>query len=116
MSTVADAINYADAIRPNTFPVEVKLGWVNDLEENIQLNIHLLADTSVVYHEDATEDLIVTGRFSLYWSYLLAMIDMAHGETSKYQNSMNVFNQFMDAYTTWYANTEQPGQLTRYTV
>ena len=49
----------------------------------------------------------------IYWLYLAAMIDFAHGEYSKYQNSYALFDSAWADYVRWYARNFRPADNLR---
>lgn len=56
-----------------------------------------------------TEPLVAPPHHKIYYTYLMAMIDFANGEYSKYQNTMTLFNSFWGSFTKWYIDHYRPG-------
>ena len=44
----------------------------------------------------------------IYVTWLQAQIDMENGEYSKYQNTMQMFNEGFNSFVAWFANTYEP--------
>lgn len=54
--------------------------------------------------DGAQTELLAEAPFQkLYYTYLIAMIDLANGDYSKYQNSMVLFNSHLTCYSRWHA-------------
>ena len=107
-----DAISRVDGMKPNAFSNEVKVGWVNELENMVQTEIFLLAPEEMVeytWEKNAESELLVKKPYSkLYWIYLSAMIDFTHGEYKKYEKTMELFNTWLMEYQCWYARSFRP--------
>ena len=107
-----NVISRVDGMKPNAFSNEVKVGWVNELENMVQTEIFLLAPEEMVeytWEENAESELLIRAPYSkLYWIYLHAMIDFTHGEYEKYSQTMQMFNAWLQEYQIWYARTFRP--------
>lgn len=107
-----DVISRVDGMKPNAFSNEVKVGWVNELENMVQTEIFLLAPEEMVeytWEKNAESELLVKTPYSkLYWIYLSAMIDFTHGEYKKYEKTMELFNTWLMEYQSWYARNFRP--------
>ena len=105
-------ISRVDGMKPNAFSNEVKVGWVNELENMVQTEIFLLAPEEMVeytWEKNAESELLVKTPYSkLYWIYLSAMIDFTHGEYKKYEKTMELFNTWLMEYQCWYARSFRP--------
>ena len=109
---LSDVIRMADEIKPNAFPNEVKVAWLNEAEGMVQTEVMLFAIEDVITYtwpEDQTTELLVhPPHDKLYWTYLTAMIDFANGEYNKYQNTMQLFNAYFGEYMRWFAQRYRP--------
>lgn len=88
----------------------VFLMWVNELEADIQLKLWLLSIEDVIAHEDISEELLADAAHTIvYRLYLIAMIDLANGEYTNYQNNYKVFSDAYGDYKCWYIMKYHPG-------
>lgn len=104
-----EVIEYASKIKPHSFDNETLTVWVNECEGHIQTEVIGIAPVDVIsysYDENAETELILTPPHSkLYGYYLVAMIDFAHGEYQKYENTMKMYNACLDEYAKWFIRT-----------
>ena len=112
MATLQGVLELIDDIKPNAFSDEVKTAWVNEVEGLVQTEVFLLAVEDVVQYQwpaDSGAALLARPPHDkIYWVYLSAMVDFGNGEYDKYQNTMQMFNQFFGEYMRWYARTYNP--------
>lgn len=110
--TLGQVIALVDETKPNAFSGETKTLWLNECEGLIQTEVWLVAVEDVVsyrYAEDQETVLLVEApHCKLYEAYLSARIDYANGEYQKYQNTMQMFNEFYQEYMRWYASRYRP--------
>ena len=110
--TLSEVMTRVDEIKPNAFSNEVKTSWMNEVEGMVQTEVFLFNHVDVVqysYEEDKDKTLLVAPPHDkLYAPYLEARIDYANGEYNKYQNTMQLFNQFYGEFMRWYADTYRP--------
>ena len=112
MATLQGVLELIDNIKPNAFSDEVKTAWVNEVEGLVQTEVFLLAVEDVAQYQwpaDSGATLLAKPPHDkIYWVYLSAMVDFGNGEYDKYQNTMQMFNQFFGEYMRWYARTYNP--------
>ena len=112
MATLQSVLELIDSIKPNAFSDEAKTAWVNEVEGLVQTEVFLLAVEDVVQYQwpaDSGATLLAKPPHDkIYWVYLSAMVDFGNGEYDKYQNTMQMFNQFFGEYMRWYARTYNP--------
>ena len=110
--TINQILNIVDQIKPNAFPPEVKVMWLNEVEGYVQTYVHLLSSADVItydYSVDAETELLVPPPHNgVYWTFLTAMIDYGNGEYNKYQNTITLYNSYMQEYQRWYATVYRP--------
>lgn len=116
--TLKDLIKHVDDIKPNAFSPEVKTAWVNEIEGMVQTKVLLISDVETVFSYDWKTDKNVTlavdpPHDKLYAPYLMAKIDFANGEFDRYQNSMQMFNQFWNEFMCWFGDTYRPADIVR---
>jgi hypothetical protein len=121
--TINEAINKADALKPNNFSFEDKIGWLSTLD-------HTVMREMVETHEGG-EDIVFTGYNEntdpdtellapapydeMYLRWLEAQIDYANNEFGKYNNAITMFNTSYGAYFNYYNRTHMPkGKVRKY--
>lgn len=62
------------------------------------------AEAMLEFDGSNTELLAEAPFQKLYYTYLMAMIDLMNGDYSKYQNAMTLFNSHLTCYSRWKAN------------
>ena len=109
MRTVNDVITYVNDIKPNAFTEETLTEWLSECEGSIQTEILCIASGDVVTYSYAdnkdTELIVKPPHDKLYGFYLIAMIDFAHGEYKKYENTMQLFNAALSEFAKWFVRT-----------
>ena len=100
------AINRADALRPNLIPDEMKASWINDLDCRIAELMGKDAPADV-WPQDRTL-LMPAPCDSIYEFYLMAMIDLAQQDSALYFNDMTVFNSLYTDAKCWYRRNHKP--------
>ena len=109
---LSDVIARVDDIKPNAFTDATKTAWINECEGLVQTEVMLIAAEDVIqydYDADAQTELLVRPPHDkIYWAYLSALIDFANGEYNKYQNTMQLFNNYFGEYMRWYALRYRP--------
>lgn len=110
--TLRKLIAFIDDIRPNAFSDETKAQWVSECEGYVQTEVLLLAVQEVITYEvpdDLDHELLVLPPHDkIYMAYLAAMIDFANGEYQKYDNSMQMYNAYLQEYRRWFTARYRP--------
>ena len=114
--TIAEAINKVDALKPNTYSTEDKLGWLSTLDTRIMTQIietHELDEPIYFYGYDDPEDLeidlLVPAPYDeMYLRWLEAMIDYHNSEDDRYNNAIILFNNAYEGFKTHYTRTHMP--------
>jgi len=98
--TKGKIISVADSIRPNNYPMETKLEWVDILEK--QICRHMCRyDEADITPSPSTEDaaaVLDDEHLYMYAYYLVAMIDLGNQDVAMYNNSSAYFNTL---YENW---------------
>lgn len=113
--TIKEIIETADAMKPNAFTNDQKVGWLNKVEASIQTEIWLLPAADTVTYT-WTADQGKTPRAPAPWDdmylhFIIAMIDYSAGEYDKYSNTMQMYNSVYGAYLRWFVSTYDPAQV-----
>lgn len=117
--TLKEIIDRVDDIKPNAFDEATKTMWLNEVEGYVQTEILLLNVHDIIQYKwpeaENWELLVPPPHDKIYWTYLTAMIDFANGEYKKYQNTMQMYNEFIGEFTRWFARTYRPADRRRIT-
>ena len=111
--TIKEIIHKVDNARPNSFSSETKLNWIRQLDGKIALNVMLMDISEADRFQRAgleDEPLVSFPHDDIYELWLYAKIDFENGEYSKYQNSMEMYNEHYGAFVRWFAMTYAPAQ------
>ena len=114
--TIAEAISQVDALKPNTYTQEDKVGWLSTLDARVKkqvINAHKYHDSIFFYGYDSTADLetelLVPAPYDeMYLRWLEAMIDYHNGEDERYNNAIMLFNNAFDGYKKYYTRNHMP--------
>ena len=105
--TLKEIITMVDSVNPNAYPEEVKASWINEVEAYIQGEIYNLVPTDITAYVPYSECMdmelsLDAGYEKIYVSYLNAMIDFANKDFSSYNNTIALYNSYMEDYAKWY--------------
>ena len=99
---ITQALELANTIRPNELGDTVLTTLLTELEGALAVEIrgeHPEALTKPL----ANGELILPLPFdSVYWTYLVAMIDLAAKDVESYKASNALYSEARDAYAHWY--------------
>lgn len=116
MSTIKEIIERVDENKPNAFTTKQKVAWLSQLEGKVAadvllMNIPEIRQLEFKYPECLEHRPLVTyPHEDIYDLWLIAQIDYADGEYSKYQNSMAMFNAAYDNFACWFLSVYEPAQ------
>ena len=84
---VKDLLNLIKTGKPNSFSDEMLLGYINEIEAEVQDQMEIVPVTSYDLKLDMDKDLLVKPPYDkLYISYLKARIDYVLEEYENYEN------------------------------
>ena len=115
--TIQDAIELVDRLKPNQYPETLKIQWLSKLDGQIFDEVFAAHEGSAIesfagYNEDTPQDteLLVPHPFDtdLYSYYLQAAIDRENAETTKYNQSITLYNNAYLTFQNWYNRTHMP--------
>ena len=114
--TIIEAINKVDSLKPNTYIQEDKIAWLSTLDgiiKNEIIDTHEGTENISFngYDVDTALDtvLLVPAPYDeVYVKWLEAQIDYTNGETSRYENSMLMYNTAYSAFKRHYNRTHMP--------
>ena len=116
MATIREIIEQVDELRPNAFSEKLKLAWISELDGKIAADVMLMSIDDIrqieYTHPESMdiEPLVSYPHQGIYINWLQAQIDYANGEYNKYQNSMEMYNEYYRNFVRWFANTYKPAQ------
>ena len=115
--TINQAIALCDELRPNGYPRGLKIGWLSKLDGRIFHELLMThADCPVdgfTGYEDTTDgdtQLLVPAPYcdDIYNYFLQAQIDKENGETTRYNQSITMYNAAFRAYESHYHRCHLP--------
>lgn len=114
--TIAEAISKVDALKPNSYTPEDKIGWLSTLDHRVKTQIidaHVCEEPVAFYGYDSVYDqetmLLVPPPYDeMYLRWLEAMIDYHNSEDAHYNNAITMFNNSYDGYKKYYTRTHMP--------
>lgn len=110
--TQKEAIAMAGAVRPHALPEKLLVQFLRELEGRIAARIRREHAKPAVCTpvQGVNLTLSVPAPFDrVYWTYLVAMIDLTAGDTERYGVSRALFEEAFDAYARWYQQTGANG-------
>ena len=105
---IRDVITKVDDIKPNSYSEEDKLQWLEDIENKIhgEIVMQYVDPVEMTDFSDDESELIAPNPYdNLYISYIIAKIDFYNNETTRYNNSMIMFNEEYQAFINYYNRT-----------
>lgn len=112
--TVREILTMADGIRPNAYEDREKIYWLNTIEGRIYkeiLNVRDGYDDTFIPFEEGEEErelAIKVPYTDIYLYYLAAMIDIANGDSNRYNDTMVLFNTAWDDVAAYYRREYKP--------
>lgn len=115
--TIAEAISLVDKLKPNQYPPEMKIKWLDKLDGQIYREVIDTHENPVIgqfagYSDDTPQDteLLVCHPYDedIYSFFLQAAVDRENGETAKYNQTITLYNNAFLAYQNWYNRTHIP--------
>ena len=109
--TYKEAIALASAVRPHAVEEKLLLHFLTELEGRIAAEVrHEQVTGAVGTVRGMSQRLAVPAPFDrVYWSYLVAMIDLTVGDAAAYKASMALFKEAYKAYACHYQRTVGAG-------
>ena len=108
-------IKLVQTLKPPAFDKEILLMWVSECEGMVLSEVHLVSVADIEPFALGADGSLPTAELTapfpydkLYTQYVLAQIDYANGEYTKYQNSMQMFNATYTEYVHYVAEVLAP--------
>ncbi len=115
--TFRDVLDFTGSLRSIAYEEKILLRWLLELEGRMSVSVRGEAPGKVPsYSEgfDPSTPLLVAAPFErVYWTYLVAMIDLACGDKAAYGASYPLFLEAYEEYARWFARhkTNKKGEL-----
>ena len=109
--TVQDVLTNVDTVKPNSLDDGVKLMWLNEVENNVYKIMMLRKGSENLKKphlnlEDINREMLLPDEYSgIYTYYVSAMIDYSNAETTRYNNSMIMYNSKMSEFENYWYRT-----------
>lgn len=100
--TIKQAIRYVVNMEEPAFSDRMMLRWINLLEAEIQVKIHLLKPGQLKqYDQNQMEEILIAPPpfDKIYPEYLIWKIRQAQGEEERAQNQKEIYEKAWKAYT-----------------
>lgn len=116
-TTIQSTLEMVDALRPNTIPEQIKIGWLVTLDATLRHSVvkQHEAEGALILGTGADMDsspaatlLLPVPHHEMYHYWLCAQIDFALGEITRYSNSMALYNAAYDAFVSAYKAGHRP--------
>lgn len=114
--TIAEVISKVDALKPNNYTPEDKIGWLSNLDARVKTQIidaHE-SDAPIYFYgyadmmDQETELLVPAPYDEMYLRWLEAMIDYHNSDDDRYNNAIMLFNNAYEGYKKHYTRTHMP--------
>lgn len=114
--TIREAIDRVDVMRPNTVADTEKYLWLAQLDGALRRQVHNQHERTSeeegagadIAQKDDTVLLAKEPYSGMYLYWLMAQIDLALGELTRYNNDMMLYNMALTEYAVDYKRTHLP--------
>lgn len=115
--TIQAALDRIDEMKPNKQSVELKIGWLSELDGLIHREIILkhehteqqeTFDGYDMTTDPATELIAPYPYDDIYPEYLAVKIDLQNNELGKYNTDKTMFNNAYDMLSDWWTRNHMP--------
>lgn len=114
--TIFDAIRITDMLKPNRFTKEQKIGWLNDIDQQIYYDIVATHENPMRIQKpfydinsDPDTHLIAPAPYDeVYTMYLQCQIDLGNMEITKYNNDRTRYNNALLSLRDYWNRTFMP--------
>ena len=113
--TVSALLSLSDALSPNRFTQAQKLQWLSEAEHAVFFDViatHEGGPEAFPGYDETTPGetvLLAPAPYdALYRWYLQAQMELCHGEMTRYNNSMTLFNHALLSFQNAYNRTHRP--------
>ena len=121
MASIAEVIEQVDVLKPNQFTDGQKIRWLSECD-------CMVFNEVIAQHEGAPDDftgydlsidrdtvlLVRPPHDIMYRQYLMAQIDLANQEYTRYNNTSGLFNTMYQDFRAWYTRNHMPVRHTEH--
>ena len=94
-----EVLAFVQSVRPHELEDAVMLRWLDELEKKVALEIHGRLPRDKRMPMPMSDQLSVSSPYDkIYWTYLLAMIELAKGTPESYELASAVFKEAWGDY------------------
>lgn len=120
--TLQEALDMADAMKPNMMPRPVKIKFLNDVEqlihgEVIMKHAHTTAEETRPEYDDSTDpgtELLIGSPYDMVYVYfIMHKIDLVNQEMDKFNNDRALYEHAWQEMADWINRTRMPLQIAR---
>ncbi|MBQ0037463.1 MAG: hypothetical protein KBS74_02200 [Clostridiales bacterium] len=117
--TAKDVIDLVDELDPSAISAEIKMKWLNAVEEQIWREIVMTHETAereefVPHTFGREENMLVPDAYAdVYRYYLEAKIAQANAEMDRYNSLVEAYNAAFSTFKDWYGRTHCPVRRVR---
>ena len=115
--TISRVLEQCDRMKPSKYDDEDKIAWLSALEgkivEELLRKHEGFEDVAFSGYDESSGDafLLIQGAYEdIYLKWLFCQIDFANAETTRYNNSMGMFNFAWVDLANWINRTHKPKQ------
>lgn len=112
---IQESLDRAFSVRPDTFPIEEKVAWLNEFDGQLYIETILTHENpeKIKFEKynpsDLDRDLLIPFPYDkIYPSYLKMKVSEAYGETDEYNNDVYAFNKHLDEFKAYWNRTHRP--------
>ena len=106
--TLDECVQRIQEDKPSAYDDERICAWVNELEAQMQSEVLGITDVSLIKQYDITKNADRGSTLLIPIPYIEAQIDYADGEGDRYNNNVNIFNQYYNDFRAWYIEHNRP--------
>lgn len=97
--TVGQLLSLIDSAIENTYPDEVKIQWMRDVDGRVLSDIHNIPPDKIKLPQGETDTLALPDSYSkAYMLYIRAMIDFFNGVYTGYTNRYREYESTLSMY------------------
>ena len=97
--TRSEVLAFVQSVHPHEFEDAVMLRWLDELEKKVTVELHGRLAREKRVPAPMVDQLSVASPYDkIYWTYLLAMIELAKGTPESYELASAVFKEAWSDY------------------
>lgn len=113
---IKEALDRTFALRPDSFPQEEKIAWLNELDHQTYIEVFATHENNTASEavfpytaEAMDQELLIPSPYDkVYISYLKARIEEAYGENDSYNNAVTMYQQQLSDFRRYWHRKNRP--------